>query len=468
MSNEIQNTTAQPGFPRSFLVRFLCVYFVLYAFPFPLTALISIPLTLVAQLLSPFGVEIPMLAHLDTMLYQLAEMPFALLTVPLGKLLGLQVHLAPTGSGDTAHYFIKTLLIGGIASLFAAVWTWRRKGHFPDTAARWLHVWGRWWLATCMIQYGFIKIFGQQFHLPNAHELVATLGDYSPMHLAWAFLGRSSSYQAFAGFAELIPAILTLHRKSAMVGLLMLFGVLCNVFAMNLFFDIPVKMASGHYLLTSLALLAPYAPRIRAFVSGQSELPAIDLYVKPKRFSEGTWSKLSTAAGVGLVVAGFGATNLKARQMKEMTKPTPLAGRWDIESTTRDGLLWQDTQSYKSLAIDNIGRFSLFSFEGEKTGFGLEPSQGKGEVTLRYPFRRAKDVKPTFNTWTVSLEETTVQGPNNRPTSFQDRLSKIPVKAIRATFTGHWNGHDYRIVALRRPLPIEQPFRWIQEAPFQH
>lgn len=49
----------------------------------------------------------------------------------------------------------------------------------------------------------------------------------------------------------------------------------------------------------------------------------------------------------------------------------------------------------------------------------------------------------------------------------KDRELEIPVKADEITLKGRWDGHDYEIIAVRRPLPIEQPFRWIQEMPFQ-
>lgn len=468
MNNNTQNNSAQSDAPRSFLVRFLCAYLFLYAFPFPLSALISVPLTLLAQLLSPFGVDLAMLSQFGDMMYHLSDMLFGLFTVPLGNMLGLKVSLTPTGSGDTTHHLLK-LVVVLFASLFIALtWTWKRKSQNSVTQAKWLHVWGRWWLATIMMYYGCIKLFGQQFWVANAHEQVAALGDHSPMHLAWVFLGHSPGYQAFAGLAELIPAILILHRRTAMVGLMLIFGVLCNVFALNLFFDIPVKMASGHYLLASLLLLLPYKARIIAFAKGDAQLPSPELYIKTNRFSETAWKKVTLAAGTALVVSTFAGTKLKAQQMEKMRKPTPLAGRWDVQSTLRDDTAWTDTKSYQSMAIDNIGRLSLFSFEGEKTSFGLEASERADILTLRYPFRRQKELKPTREQWTVKLDETTVQGPNNKPTGMHDRLSTIPVRATRITLNGHWKGQEYQIVAVRRPLPIQQPFRWIQEAPFQH
>lgn len=466
------NQTSLPQAPTAsyhpLLVRFLCVYLALYAFPFPLSAAVSIPLTLAAQVLSPLGIDLPMLAQIEQVFYQSSEMLAGLMTVPLGKLFGLTVQLQPTGSGDTTHHVLKTGLLIVTSILIAAIWNWRRKGTYPTTKARWGHVWGRWWLATCMMQYGFIKIFGQQFHVATSHELRQALGDYSPMHLAWTFLGHSPSYQGFAGLAELIPALLILNARTAILGLLMMLGVLSNVFAMNLFFDIPVKFASGHYLLATIILLVPYWPRIRAFLRGATELPAVDLYIKPKRFSEKTWSKLIFAAGLALVVSMFVGVNLRGQQMKQMRKPTPYAGRWDIQSTQRDAAPWTDTKSFKTLAIDDMGRFSLFNFEGEKTAFGLEPSPNEQTLVLRYPFRRQKDVKPRLENWSVALDQTTVQGPNHHPTGMKDRLLKVPVQADRITLRGRWQGHDYKVIAVRRPLPIEQPFRWIQEAPFQY
>lgn len=355
---------------KALLTRFLCVYLLLFAFPFPLNAALSIPLILVAQLLAPFGIEMPMLLEVSNVLDHVTDTVVSLFTVPLGKIFGLTVILGPTGSGDTAHRFVRVALLATLSLLIALVWNWRKQGEFPSRKARWAHVLGRWWLAAIMIKYGVIKVFCQQFGAgENAHELVSAVGDYSPMHLAWVFMSHSPGYQRFAGFAELIPAILILHRRTALPGLLMMFGVLSNVFAMNLCFDIPVKLHSGHYLVATLVLLAPYWPRLRAFIRGENQVPTPNLYIKPKRFSENTWAKITLAMGTALVVASVAGTRLRSMQFESMQTPSPYAGRWDVQQTQRDGVPWHDAgiKGFKTLAIDNLGRFSRSPSRGKKT-----------------------------------------------------------------------------------------------------
>lgn len=48
-----------------------------------------------------------MLQEVDGMFHHLTDLLFGLLTVPLGRMLGLTVLLEPTGRGDTAHHLLK-------------------------------------------------------------------------------------------------------------------------------------------------------------------------------------------------------------------------------------------------------------------------------------------------------------------------------------------------------------------------
>jgi hypothetical protein len=59
------------------------------------------------------------------------------------------------------------------------------------------------------------------------------------------------------GFMEIIPAILILFKRTRQIGLLVSLGVLINVFAINLSFDISVKLFSGFLIILNLYLLIP-------------------------------------------------------------------------------------------------------------------------------------------------------------------------------------------------------------------
>lgn len=76
------------------------------------------------------------------------------------------------------------------------------------------------------------------------------------MGLLWRFMAASPGSQLVAGVAEVFPAPLLLHRRTVTAGGLVAAVTMTNVFALNLFCDVPVKLFSGHLLLAALVLLA--------------------------------------------------------------------------------------------------------------------------------------------------------------------------------------------------------------------
>src|SRR4030095_7643936 len=96
--------------------------------------------------------------------------------------------------------------------------------------------------------YGMIKVFRGQFPSPSPGRLIETYGDSSPMGLMWNFMGYSSAYVIFAGVSESLGALLLFFRRTTTLGALVLTAVMTNVVAMNLCFDVCVKLGSMNYL----------------------------------------------------------------------------------------------------------------------------------------------------------------------------------------------------------------------------
>ncbi len=113
------------------------------------------------------------------------------------------------------------------------------------------------YLAFILMKYGFDKVFKAQFHLPEPNILYTPFGKLDKDILFWSTMGTSYSYNLFMGFAEIIPAILILFNRTRQIGLLISLGVLINVLAINLSFDISVKLFSAFLILINLYLLIP-------------------------------------------------------------------------------------------------------------------------------------------------------------------------------------------------------------------
>jgi len=113
-------------------------------------------------------------------------------------------------------------------------------------------------LSMVLMKYGADKIFKAQFYLPEPNLLYTPLGKLDKDILFWSTMGTSYEYSLFMGFMELIPALLILFSRTRKIGLLIASGVLLNVFAINLSFDISVKLFSFLLLALSVFLLYPY------------------------------------------------------------------------------------------------------------------------------------------------------------------------------------------------------------------
>jgi uncharacterized membrane protein YphA (DoxX/SURF4 family) len=151
------------------------------------------------------------------------------------------------------------------------LWNYKWKQHFQSKITlNLIYVFCRYYLALQMFIYGFNKVFKWQFYLPEPNTLFTRLGDISPDLLYWSTMGLSRPYTIFAGLMEIIPAILLLFRRTYILGVVLLFLVLVNVWVINLSFDISVKMYSSFLLLITGYLIAPYIKTLTGFFQGKT------------------------------------------------------------------------------------------------------------------------------------------------------------------------------------------------------
>lgn len=122
------------------------------------------------------------------------------------------------------------------------------------------------YLALILLKYGFDKIFKAQFYLPEPNTLYTPLGNLDKDILFWSTMGTSRAYNVFMGILEVIPALMLLYKKTRILGLIILMGVLVNVVLVNFSFDISVKLYSLFLLLMTGLLLAPYVKRFFTFL----------------------------------------------------------------------------------------------------------------------------------------------------------------------------------------------------------
>lgn len=171
-----------------------------------------------------------------------------------------------TGSGDTSYAYLQHFALLCITVIVTIIWSvLDRKRDNYNKMLFWLMIVMRYFLAVVLIGYGSAKLFKSQFPAPYLYRLVEPFGNASPMGLAWTFLGYSYGYNLFMGIAETLGGVLLLFRRTTVFGALFSITVLLNVFLMNMFYDIPVKLFSFHLLCLAVFIAVPDIRRLCTF-----------------------------------------------------------------------------------------------------------------------------------------------------------------------------------------------------------
>ena len=179
-----------------------------------------------------------------------------------------------SGCGDfPQHYQVvgRGAIIGGVAGLFFNLLYAKIPNAYRVQPI--LVFLLRMYLAWIIMSYGLAKVFAGQFPQLMAN-MDARMIELSPMRVAWAFFGYSKSYQMFLGWGEVIPALLLLFRRTALIGALLMVVVMTNVWLINIFFDVCVKLNSFTYLAVAAYILLQYGSRLWKFFFTNKEVPA--------------------------------------------------------------------------------------------------------------------------------------------------------------------------------------------------
>ena len=339
---------------RKFWFRFFCCLFILYTFPFPLNDI-------------PFGNEINKISEKIVgwylfLLDQVTEFWHWLIPI-LGKKLfqyKAPITIFTNGSGDTTFDYFLLLTQCLVSMVVSIVWSIldKKRSHY-QVANYWLCVLVRYFLATNMLLYGFIKIFHLQMPFPNLSRLIEPYGDSSPMGLAWTYVGQSKAFSVFVGFAEVLCGLLLLFRKTTLMGALLSLVVMGNVVVINFCYDVPVKLFSSMLEIMALYLAAPYLLKLyRLFILQQPE--TLQKQVQP--LFKKNWQLNAVRILKLLLIADalfYGVIN-NIRDAKiygdNAVKP-PLYGLYNVDSFVRNNQvilpLTTDSTRWKQLIIQN-------------------------------------------------------------------------------------------------------------------
>lgn len=416
---------ARAGSPAArFAFRFAAAYLVLYFFPAPITELEPMqPLAEgYARLWRPLVLGVGRLAF------------------------GVDLAAFPGESSDSHYAWVQIACFLALAALAAAVWTFLERGRAEVRGREWIRAYVRVVLAVEMIQYGAVKVIPSQFPPLTAEKLLQPIGEMSPMSLLWAFMGASRPYTVFTGAVELGAGLLLIPRRTALLGALLSLGALGNVVALDVAYDVHVKIWALHLLLAAAFVVAPDLGRLAGlFLRNRPVEPRPIRPLFARRRLHGGALALRAAFFAAIVALSLhGAYGVYHARFAE-PKP-PFYGLWEVDRFALDGVerppLWTDPLRW---------RRAVFGFETLYLHLG--------DDSLRV-YRLARD--PARGSFRL-----TPMGPGKPTDPRTESLAYRQAAPGRLTLEGRWGGHAVR-ADLRRgreesSFPVNRGFRWIHE-----
>lgn len=316
---------------------------------------------------------------------------------------GIEITIRPAGSGDTTWNYVQVFVFVVLAAIIALLWSLvdRRRPNYRRLHA-WLRVAIRFALSMTMFSYGSAKVIQSQFPPPSLSRLSRIYGDSSPMGVLWDFMGLSPGYNLFTGFGELLGGLFLMTRSTTLLGALITFGVMAHVAALNLCYDVPVKLLSLHSVGLALFLILPDAKRLLSFFVLDRTTPPTAL---PHLFR---WRWANIVGGIlsPLLLGGFLIWALKDVRDTEAkiasAGRSPFYGVWKVEKFSADAdaqtttgstgrwerVFFENPEFIVVQFGDNKRQFFRFHLNEAAHSFTLSTGQPSGDPSFAFTYER--------------------------------------------------------------------------------
>ena len=281
------------------------------------------------------------------------------------------------GSGDELYDYVLVLCIFLLAAFVTLVWSvLDRKRSNYRVLYQWFRMFMRLVVGAAMIGYGMNKLFPMQFPEPPLAALINPFARMSPMTLLWNFMGTSRLYSLFGGIGEMSGGLLLFVPRLTCLGSLISFGMLSNVFLLNLGYDVPRKIYSIHLLLMCVFLLLPDFGRLaNVFIWNRRAEPAREVPLFADKQLNRAALVLQVVFGfVVLGIAGHDANTIAVREATHL--PSTIRGIWAVEDFVLDGTsrppLLTDTERWKNIIFDNPGLLTVQDMDETQHQYNLQ------------------------------------------------------------------------------------------------
>ena len=243
--------------------------------------------------------------------------------------------------GEPLFFWVQAFWLLMVSVLATAIWSLmdRRRENYI-VLHKWFRLFIRFGLASQMFEYGMTKVIPTQFPAPSLETLVTPAGDLTLSALLWTSIGASPAYQIFTGCIEVLGGVLLLVPRTTMLGAAISLAAMLQVFALNMTYDVGLKLVSFHLIVLALFLLAPETPRLVNFFLRNRPAGASS---QPQLFSAGGANRIALAGQIvfGLYLVGmYTYINWTFWQVGGGGSPrSALYGIWNVEELSIDGQL---------------------------------------------------------------------------------------------------------------------------------
>jgi hypothetical protein len=356
--------------------------------------------------------------------------------------------LTGSGSGDKTFDWVHAFTVLVASLVITAVWSIldRRREHY-SRALPWVRLAARFALGATMVSYGMLKAIPVQMPAPGLTQLLEPFGHFSPMGVLWYSIGASRPYEIFAGCAELAGGVLLFIPHTATLGALICLADTVQIFALNMSYDIPVKLFSFHLILLSLFILAPESRRLVNVVllnraAGPSTLLPIGRTPRARRIAVAA----QAALGLVLVASSLVAARQAWTQYGGGAPRPPLYGIWNVEEMQIDGNtlppLVTDFERFRRVVFDRPNTISFQGMDDTFVHYGARvDTAGK---SLLLTLGAAADTRGRFTFEQPAADRLILNGEVER------REMRMQLRLV--------DRDDF--------LLVSRGFHWVQEYPF--
>jgi uncharacterized membrane protein YphA (DoxX/SURF4 family) len=349
-------------------------------------------------------------------------------------------------SGDTFFHWVQTALLLAAAIVGTALWSAidARRVHY-ERLRTWFRLYLRFALAAQMFYYGMAKVIPTQFPPPALVTLVRPVGDLSLTDLLWVFVGASTPYQMFAGWAEMLAGLLLVVPQTTTLGALAALADMVQVFVLNMTYDFGLKQISFHLILISLLLLAPDLRRLaNVLVLNRAAEPS----AQPPLFRTAVANRLALLVQICFgvfLLATFANLSLRFYVSEGGTGAprSPLRGIWNVERLAIDGdvrlpLLNDYDRRWRRVIFDFTDRMFFQRWDDSYAAYGVSIDEARRLLAL---------TKGTSRNWRAVFTY-------ERPTS--DRL------ILEGEMDGYRIRAELQLVRRDTFRLLNSDFRWVR------